>query len=82
MESEVKRYEVEYDHEDGRKGTIIVTTEVQDSGATKYGNGKGGRLTPQGCEGFGYDLRYAHGDLHMVMIRNYFGDGLVSATEL
>lgn len=57
-----------------------METEVGDSEAFRYGNGKYGALIIRDFEQ-GYDLRYARGDLHMVMIRDYFGDGLVTAKE-
>ena len=80
MNRERKYWVVEYDHKDGRKGTSNVTTEVADAGAFQYGNGKAGLLTTDGFKQ-GYDLRYCHGDLHKVMLDNYFGKGLVSAKE-
>lgn len=71
---ETKQWSVEYDHEDGRKGTLQVTTEIMKSGGFQYGNRKAGRLTVEGFEQI-YDLRYNHGDLHMVMLKGYFGIG-------
>lgn len=82
MSKEIKKWNVEYDHRDGRKGTVKATTEVGESKAFQYGNGKYGALTIEGHKE-GYDLRYCHGkDLHMVMIESYFGNGLVKATEI
>ena len=81
MNSETKKWEVAYSHADGRSGTVNVTTEVQDSGAFQYGNGKAGALIIDGYP-TGYDLRYAHGDLHRVMLNEYFGNGLVTAKEI
>lgn len=80
MNGEKKIWVVEYDHKDGRAGTVRVTTEVCKSGAFEYGNGKAGLLVTEGFKQ-GYDLRYCHGDLHRVMLDNYFGKGLVSAKE-
>ena len=78
----MKKWVVEYDHKDGRKGTIEVTTEIAKSGAFQYGNGKSGMLTV-GDFRQGYDLRYCRRkDLDMVMIEDYFGKGLVKATEV
>ena len=77
---ETKKWIVEYDHEDGRSGKVEVTTEIMKSGGFQYGNGKSGALIVDGYP-TGYDLRYCNGDLHMVMIRTYFGRGLVKATE-
>ena len=82
MTTETKRWSVEYSHEDGRAGTIEVTTEVGKSEAFKYGNGKYGALTV-GDFIQSYDLRYNTAkDLHMVMLEDYFGKGLVKATEI
>ena len=80
MEAERKIWLVEYDHKDGRSGTVRVETEVGESGAFEYGNRKAGVLLVDGYAN-GYDLRYCHGDLHKVMLSNYFGAGLVSAKE-
>ena len=73
-----QEWDVTYDHEDGRKGTVRVTTEVFDSGASSYGNGKAGILR-EGHSKVSYDLRYVHGDLHVAMLNEYFGEGLVRA---
>jgi hypothetical protein len=78
---EVKKWTVAYAHNDGRHGTVEATTEIQKSGGFQYGNGKAGGLTVDG-QTRGYDLRYASGDLHRVMLDEYFGDGLVEATEI
>lgn len=68
---------VEYDHHDGRNGTVQVTTEVSKSDAFCYGNGKCGALIIGGYPTV-YDLRYnTEKDLHMAMIKSYFGEGLV-----
>lgn len=81
MMSEVKYWKVEYDHKDGRKGIVDVKTEVTESKAFKYGNGKAGFLTVDGYTQQ-LDLRYINEkDLHMVMLQNYFEDGLVTAIE-
>ena len=80
--AEKKSWKVEYSHRNGRKGTIDATTEISKSGAFDYGNGKAGLLTV-GNFMQGYDLRYCRAkDLHMVMLEEYFGDGLVKATEI
>lgn len=76
--NEIKRWKVSYDHKDGRAGTIDVETEVRDSGAFQYGNCKAGGIRVGESNRF-YDLRYEHGDLHMLMISDYFGRGLVEA---
>ena len=82
MATEVKQWEVEHNHRDGRSGTIKATTEIGKSGAFEYGNGKCGLLTVGDYE-HGYDLRYCMADdLHMVMLEDYFGKGLVKATEI
>ena len=80
--TETKKWRVEYDHKDGRSGVVEVTTEIMKSGGFQYGNGKAGRLTESGCRSQFYDLRYNHGDLHMVMLNGYFGNGLKKATEV
>ena len=81
-EMELKKWRVEYDHKDGRSGTIECTTEIGKSEEFDYGNGKWGLLTV-GKFDQGYDLRYnTENDLHMVMLRDYFGRGLVKATEI
>lgn len=82
MVKEVKKWMVEYDHADGRSGRVEITTEICKAGGFQYGNGKGGALI-EGGQPRVYDLRYCREkDLHMVMIREYFGDGLVKATEI
>ena len=82
MATEMKKWVIEYAHDDGRSGTIEATTEIRKSGAFDYGNGMGGALTINGYDNV-YDLRYCkEKDLHMVMIKDYFGKGLVKATEV
>ena len=82
MEKEVKRWNVAYSHEDGRSGRVEVETEVGESGAFQYGNGKYGALMVGDFEQ-GYDLRYSSAkDLHRVMLDDYFGKGLVEAVEI
>ena len=79
---ETRKWNVTYSHADGRSGTIEVTTEVCKAGGFQYGNGKGGALIIDGYPN-GYDLRYnREKDLHVVMIKDYFGKGLVKATEI
>lgn len=76
-----KTWNVTYDHEDGRNGTIRVTTEVEKVD-NQYGNQKYGRMV---VERFAqvYDLRYNKDkDLHMAMLNDYFGKGLVKAEEV
>lgn len=81
MGKEVKKWVVEYNHSDGRSGTIECITEVGKSGSFDYGNGKSGVLTV-GDFVQGYDLRYnSSKDLHVAMLEDYFGKGLVRATE-
>ena len=79
--TDVKRWNVQYDHKDGRSGVVEVVTEIKKSGGFSYGNGKGGALIVDGYP-HGYDLRYCSGNLHMVMIKQYFGEGLIVATEI
>lgn len=80
--NEVKRWRVEYNHRDGRNGSVEVKTEIADSGAFDYGNGKDGALFIDGTM-HTYDLRYnTEDDLHMEMIKAAFGRGLVKATEI
>ena len=79
---EKKKWLVAYSHKDGRHGTVEVTTEISESGAFDYGNKKCGLLTVGDFKQL-YDLRYLRGeDLHMAMLRNYFGEGIVKATEI
>ena len=79
---EKKKWLVAYSHKDGRHGTVEVTTEIGESGAFDYGNKKWGSLTVGDFEQ-PYDLRYIRGeDLHMAMLKNFFGDGIVKATEI
>ena len=81
MTKEVKKWDVEYSHDDGRNGVVEVVTEVGKSDAFNYENGKCGALTV-GDFMQGYDLRYCREkDLHMVMLKEYFGNGLVKAEE-
>ena len=78
----IKTWVVEYDHKDGRCGTINVTTEVVKGDGFQYGNGMHGALTINGNVQ-GYDLRYSRQkDLHMAMLEEHFGKGLVKATEV
>lgn len=46
--SETKKWSVEYSHSDGRAGTVEAVTEVSESGAFEYGNGKCGTLAIDG----------------------------------
>lgn len=78
---ESKKWLVEYNHADGRKGTVEVITAVGKSGAFRYGNGKCCTITV-GDYTQCYDMRYVTGDLHKVMLKGFFGDGLVKATEI
>jgi hypothetical protein len=79
---EIKKWMVQYDHSDGRKGIVRVTTEVRKSSDFKYGNGKTGSLTVGEYTAY-YDLRYNHAkNLHVEMLKDYFGEGLVSAKEV
>lgn len=75
-----KTWNVSYDHKDGRKGTVKVITEVE-RGNSMYGNEKHGRLTIV-ASSVVYDLRYNKGNLHMAMLKNYFGSGFVNAVEI
>ena len=80
--SEAKRWRVEYRRFDGVSGVMEVETELTTSGCYEYGNGKAGALIVGGYP-WVYDLRYnSRPDLHMVMIEDYFGKGLVKATEI
>ena len=79
---EKKNWRVKYAHKDGRKGTVKASTEVGKSGAFDYGNGKSGLLV---VDGFAqaYDLRYSlENNLHLAMLKDYFGEGLVEAKEV
>ena len=79
---EVKKWKVEYNHNNGRQGTTEAITEIMESGCFTYGNRKCGALIIRDYE-YGYDLRYCTAkDLHMVMLEDYFGSGLIKATEL
>lgn len=82
MRMEKKNWIVKYSHKDGRNGTVEATTEIEKSAAFAYGNGKSGMLTV-GNFMQAYDLRYnREKNLHMVMLKNYFGSGFVEATEI
>ena len=77
-----KNWRVEYDHKDGRKGTVEATTIVGKSDGFQYGNGKYGALII-GDTDWGYDLRWnTEKDLHRAILRDYFGKGLVKATQI
>lgn len=79
---EEKNWKVQYAHADGRSGEVEAKTEISESGAFDYGNRKSGALIINGYPN-GYDLRYCReDDLHMVMLKEYFGKGLVKATEV
>lgn len=79
---DVKKWLVTYNHNDGRRGTVEVETEVRESKAFAYGNRKAGSLRIGKDVFEGYDLRYVHGDFHKIMLEAYFGDGLVEAVEM
>lgn len=84
MKEETKRWMVEYSHADGRSGVVEVATVIGKSETAKYGNRMYGGLS---IVSFGfqqsYDLRYCkEKDLHMVMLKDYFGRGLVKAIEI
>lgn len=80
--TDTKKWRVEFNHRDGRSGEIEVITEIQKSVSFEYGNGKCGAVIVDGYP-FVYDLRYSmEKDLHMVMLKEYFGNGLVKATEI
>ena len=80
--SETKKWSVEYSHSDGRAGVIKVTTEIWESSGGFFGNGKSGALIIDEYLNV-YDLRYNTAeDLHMEMIKDHFGKGLVKATEI
>lgn len=82
MTKETKRWKVEFDYKDGRKGTVEFITEVGESDGFRYGNGKYGALIDGNFEQAN-DLRYVPAnDLHRVILNEYFGDGLVKAEEL
>ena len=82
MKRERKEWMVEYSHDDGRSGKVKVITEITKSKAFTYGNGKSGGIIIGDFEQR-YDLRYStEKDLHMVMIKEYFGKGLVTATPI
>lgn len=82
MKPEIKRWRIKYDHNDGRSGTVDVTTEIRKSGAFQYGNGKSGAITV-GDYIRTYDLRYCREkDLHKAMLDDYFGKGLVESVEV
>lgn len=82
MLGETKKWLVHYSHNDGRCGDVRVTTKIVKHGGFEYGNGKAGILEVEEHR-CGYDLRYCHDtDLHKVMLKDYFGSGLVEATEL
>lgn len=78
----MKKWNVTYNHEDGRNGVVEVTTDVTESKSKPvYGNGKFGCLFVDGLT-VAYDLRYHKDeDLHMAMIQDYFGEGFVKAVE-
>lgn len=79
---EKKHWCVKYDHKDGRKGTVEATTEISKSGAFEYGNGKSGLLAVGDFKQV-YDLRYnSEKNLHLVMLKDYFGSGFVDAQEV
>lgn len=77
---QTKRWVIEYDHKDGRAGTVEATTDIVKVEG-QYGNGKSGSLSINGYDNL-FDLRYCtEDDLHMAMINQYFGNGLVKAVE-
>lgn len=80
--AEIKKWRVKYDHHDGRAGTVEVTTEIEKVAGEHYGNGKYGSLRTVGDYRHVYDLRYNIGDLHMVMLKSYFGAGMIEAVEI
>lgn len=75
-----KKWVVEYDHKDGRKGkanAITTLCKVDDT----YGNQTYGHFETEHYA-TNYDLRYCReSDLHRVMLESYFGDGIVNVFE-
>lgn len=81
MKNEARKWIVVYDHKDGRSGKVEIETEITDSQAFQYGNGKCGCLRV-GDISNSYDLRYSNGDLHKTMIKKHFGNGLIEIIEI
>lgn len=83
MNEETKKWKIQYDYHDGRKGTDIVTTIITKSKSFNYGNGLCGILVIDDFN-WSYDLRYMiPGDLHRAMINELFGSrNLVDVSEV
>ena len=82
MKNGTKKWKVVYSHDDGRSGTVEAVTELQKDESIMYGNKTYGSLSVNNERVNVYDLRYSRGDLHRIMLEEYFGQGLVEATEL
>ena len=81
MIAETKNWIINYREIDGSVGTLNATTEISASGFFAYGNGKAGALIINEYPTVD-DLRYnTSKDLHMAMIKDYFGSNLIKATE-
>lgn len=77
---EIKKWLVCYDHNDGRSGKVKVITILEKVPGSLYGNQTYGSISINGVGTASrlYDLRYEKGDLHLLMIEDYFGAGLCS----
>lgn len=71
---------VSYDHHDGRSGKVPVTTTLEKVPESRYGNKTYGNICigDEYLTSRTYDLRYQTGNLHLLMIEDYFGTGLCS----
>lgn len=78
-----KFWVISYDHDDERKGKVLVKTELHalPEKENQYGKPVCGRLIIGDWDKL-YDLRYEKGDLHSIMIKDWFGKGLVDIQEI
>ena len=73
-----RHFEVCFTNWKGEQKLVDVTTEIMESGAFQYGNGKAGAVyTREGEEIQFFDLRYCMADdLHLAMLMSIYGDDI------
>lgn len=85
MTLEMRFWDISYDHHDGRKGVVMVETQIFTNTPEQeklYGKSCTGRLVIEDdIMDKTYDLRYTRGDRHLEMIRDWFGKGLKEVKE-
>lgn len=77
---EIMNWIVFFDHHDGRSGKVSVSTILEKVPESRYGNKTYGSIcvADDDLSSRTYDLRYETGNLHLLMIEDFFGSGLCS----